>query len=96
MLKRIFVLALATLMALTAIGCTKAPEDTAPQVKPGTAITVSKSTGGNPIGGFDADGNLVYGGDPSVLVDGDTLYLYVGHDISVTDSYVIPEYLCSS
>lgn len=96
MLKRIFVLALATLMALTAIGCTKAPEDTAPQVKPGTAIAVSKSTGGNPIGGFDADGNLVYGGDPSVLVDGDTLYLYVGHDISVTDSYVIPEYLCYS
>lgn len=96
MMKRIFALTLVAVLLLTLFGCDKAPETTAPGVKPGDAITVSKSAGGNPIGGFDADGNLVYGGDPSVMIDGDTLYLYVGHDISSTDTYVIPEYLCYS
>lgn len=97
MLKRIFVLALAALMALSAFGCTQAPDTTDSQTAaPGEAITIFKSTGGNPIGGFDAEGNLVYGGDPSVMIDGDTLYLYVGHDISTDDKYVIPEYLCYS
>ena len=51
----------------------------------------------NSDSGFD----LIYGGDPSVLVDGDTVYLYTGHDAStdkeVADSvYNIPEYLCYS
>ena len=46
--------------------------------------------------GFDDGGGTVYGGDPSALVDGDTLYLYVGHDTASGESYVIPEYLCYS
>lgn len=96
MMKRIFTLALAAMMLLALFGCDQAVETTVPSVKPGDAITISKSTGGNPIGGFDSEGNLVYGGDPSVMIDGDTLYLYVGHDISSTDVYVIPEYLCYS
>lgn len=58
--------------------------------------TVERDSYTNPILGKDDKGNLTYGGDPSVLVDGDTVYLYVGHDISTTDSYVIPEYLCYS
>lgn len=33
-----------------------------------------------------------YGGDPSILVDGDTVYLYVGHDTSVGESYNIIDY----
>ena len=50
-------------------------------------ITLAKSQYTNPIGCVDNNGNRIYGGDPSVLVDGDTVYLYVGHDNS-TDSEV--------
>ena len=103
MSKRVFSLILAVLMLLTLTACGEtspaetsgaASQETLPQ--PGEAIQIARSTGGNPIGGFDADGNLVYGGDPSVMIDGDTLYLYVGHDIAAGESYVIPEYLCYS
>ena len=63
--------------------------------------TLTKSEFTNPLIKEDADGNIVYGGDPSVMVDGDTVYLYTGHDVStdteVSDSiYNIPEYLCYS
>ncbi len=61
-----------------------------------TEIQMEKSTGHNPIAGFDASGKLTYGGDPSILVDGDTVYLYVGHDVSTNSAYNIPEYLCYS
>lgn len=40
--------------------------------------TLAKSELGNPFLGFDENGNRVYGGDPSILVDGDTVYAYVG------------------
>ena len=96
MLKRFFALTLAAMLLLTLFGCDTAPDTTPTGAKPGEAVTIAKSTGGNPIGGFDSEGNLVYGGDPSTLVLGDTLYLYVGHDISAGESYVIPEYLCYS
>lgn len=64
-------------------------------------IAVTKTQTSNPLVGESEDGSLIYGGDPSVLVDGDTVYLYTGHDAStdeqVADSiYVIPEYLCYS
>lgn len=58
-------------------------------------ITLEKSTG-NPMAGFDAEGNKMYGGDPSVLVDGDTVYLYVGHDVSTGNAYDMPEWACYS
>lgn len=58
-------------------------------------ITLEKSAG-NPIAGFDARGSMMYGGDPSVLVDGDTVYLYVGHDVSTNDAYNMPEWACYS
>ena len=35
-------------------------------------ITIEKSKSGNPMLGFDQNGNILYGGDPSILVDGDT------------------------
>ena len=69
-------------------------------IKDGEAI-ITKSTNNNPIFGNDNTGNYTYGGDPSVLTDGDTIYLYTGHDMS-SDSevsravYNIPEYLCYS
>lgn len=64
-------------------------------------VYLEKCTSGNPIAGTSDTGDYIYGGDPSVLVDGDTVYLYTGHDIS-TDTevgrrvYNIPEYLCYS
>ena len=44
------------------------------------------------MGTYDENGDPLYGGDPSILVDGDTVYLYVGHDTSTNDAYEIPEY----
>ena len=62
-------------------------------------ITIEKCTTGNPM--VADNQNIVYGGDPSVLVDGDTVYLYTGHDASTDEEvaksiYNIPEYLCYS
>lgn len=62
----------------------------------GTEITLERDTYMNPISGKDDKGNLIYGGDPAVLVDGDTVYLYTGHDTSKNESYVIPEWVCYS
>ena len=62
-------------------------------------INLEKSLYGNPISRYNDE--LIYGGDPNVLVDGDTVYLYTGHDASSDDEvkkaiYNIPEYLCYS
>ncbi len=62
-------------------------------------ISIDKCTDGNPM--VSDNQNIIYGGDPSVLVDGDTVYLYTGHDASTDDEvsksiYNIPEYLCYS
>lgn len=61
-----------------------------------TPTVLEKSTVGNPILGFDADGNTMYAGDPAAMVDGDTVYIYAGHDTSTGDSYVMPEWVCYS
>lgn len=72
----------------------------APEVKAGE-VYVERNLGNNPMVGDSLTGEYVYGGDPSILVDGDTVYLYTGHDVS-TDAqvkaavYNIPEYLCYS
>lgn len=72
-------------------GCGAAPKET----------TIEKSAVTNPMVRNSDTGDALYGGDPSVLVDGETVYLYTGHDAStdeqVADSvYEIPEYLCYS
>ena len=60
----------------------------------GEEIQIDKSVLGNPIGGFKTDENgensLMYGGDPSVLIEGDKAYLYVGQDTSTAENYVMP------
>lgn len=62
---------------------------------------IEKDVAGNPLFPEDEKGNIFYGGDPSVLVDGETVYAYVGHDES-TDSevnrriYNMKEYCCFS
>lgn len=58
-------------------------------------VVLEKSPG-NPIAGFDAAGKRVYAGDPSILVDGDTVYLYVGHDVSTKEEYHMTEWLSYS
>ena len=66
-----------------------------------TPVTIEKSSGGNPILGFDGDNNMMYAGDPAALVDGDKVYMYAGHDTS-TDTdvsnavYRMPEWVCYS
>lgn len=98
MKKRIFAMLIAAVIAFTAVGCSGngGTEGTGSTTKPGQPISIEKSTLGNPIGGTDDQGNLIYGGDPSVLVVDDTVYLYTGHDTATNESYVIPEYLCYS
>lgn len=89
MKRRILILLLCAVMTLGVCAC-------APKQEPGDPIEIAKSQNGNPIGGFDGEGNLTYGGDPSTLVVGDTLYLYVGHDTASNETYVMPDYLCYS
>ena len=72
----------------------------APEVKDGE-VYLERSLGNNPMVGDSLTGEYVYGGDPSILVDGDTVYLYTGHDTSNDDQvqrkvYMIREYLCYS
>lgn len=61
-----------------------------------TETALEKSTLGNPFLGFDENGNRAYGGDPSILVDGDTVYAYVGHDVAAGEYYSITDYMCYS
>ena len=76
-------------------------DETAEGLEEGEAALV-KSEANNPIaGGTIKTNDLVYTCDPSVLVDGDTVYLYAGHDEATDDevekkAYSIPEYLCYS
>jgi hypothetical protein len=57
---------------------------------------VEKSRSGNPMLGFDANGDTIYAGDPAAYVDGDTVYIYVGHDSATGEYYRMPEWLCYS
>jgi len=67
--------------------------DTRPAAKSTTSVSLEKSTSGNPILGFDSQGNIMYAGDPAATVIDDTVYLYAGHDISTDNSYVMPEWV---
>lgn len=57
---------------------------------------LEKSQSGNPMLGFDENGEILHSGDPSILVDGDTVYCYTGHDTSPGEYYHMPEWLCYS
>ena len=105
-MKRPLAFALALVLALSLCACGGGDAENtggAASGEPGgqetpTPLEIAKSQGGNPLVGYDGEGNLTYGGDPSALVVGDTLYLYVGHDSAAypREEYVIPEYLCYS
>lgn len=93
-MKKTLAFILALILVLSLAACTEKESE----AKGPVPVEIAKSLGGNPLVGFDGDGNITYGGDPSALVIGDTLYLYVGHDSAAypNESYVIPEYLCYS
>jgi len=59
-------------------------------------VQLEKSVGNPVTTAYTEDGKPVYGGDPAVLVDGDTIYLYTGHDEAVTEAYKITEWVCYS
>lgn len=88
-------------LSMVATGFPALPADTdqviaATSQTPGE-ITLPKNSASeiNPIGGY-VDGDILYGGDPAVYVDGDTVYLYEGHDCSTTEGYYMPEWVCYS
>lgn len=91
------VVLVSAMLPLTGILCGDTPvSGQAEKLRIPEEITLEKSDLGNPFLGFDAQGNRAYGGDPSILVDGDTVYAYVGHDVSEVEWYSITEYMCYS
>lgn len=66
------------------------------QLKVSVETTLAKSELGNPFLGFDQNGSRLYGGDPSILVDGDTVYAYVGNDTATGEGYWMPNWRCYS
>ena len=90
--KRFVAAATAMLMCIAVGGyAAVAGQETQPQAK-----VLDKSVSGNPMLGFDENGDVLYGGDPSILVDGDTVYCYVGHDTSTGEYYHMPDWRCYS
>lgn len=64
-------------------------------------VAIKRSLQYNPITGQDENGAWQYGGDPAVLVDNDTIYLYTGRDASSDEEvkkaiYVMREWVCYS
>ncbi len=94
MRRKLLVLMLSSAMAVTSLaGSVIAADKSSDTV---TEKVLNKSKTGNPVLGFDDTGDILYGGDPAALVDGDTVYLYVGHDASSGDGYVMPDWRCYS
>ncbi len=59
-------------------------------------VALERNIASNPIGGYDTDGSLIYGGDPAIMVEGDTVYLYTGRDMAKDDVYSITGWICYS
>lgn len=96
MRKRKFLAAmLAAAVMVTTVTDTMVPASVAKAAEP-VETTIEKTKVSNPILGKDNNGDVLYGGDPSVLVDGDTLYLYTGRDTSTKEAYFMPEWQCYS
>lgn len=98
-MKRMIAGALTTIMTLSLFAAEVPAVDAAgpggAKAAAGEEITIPKSNG-NPMTGKDENGERMWGGDPSILVDGDTVYLYVGHDISSKAYYDMPDWYCYS
>lgn len=86
---------LAAALVVTSVPASLLPADKAEAAVTPVETTITKTEVSNPILG-ENNGNILYGGDPSVLVDGDTIYLYTGRDASQTEAYFMPDWQCYS
>lgn len=89
---------LATALIVTSFPATLFPAGTAEAAGETVPVetTITKTQVSNPIVPSDSEGTLPYGGDPSVLVDGDTVYLYTGRDSSKSEGYYMLDWQCYS
>ena len=91
-MKRKRIMAFLTMLSISACCCQSVGAATI-NLQP---RALQKSDSGNPMLGFDENGDILYGGDPSILVDGDTVYCYVGHDTASGEGYWMPDWRCYS
>lgn len=93
------------LVMLTGIAMCGSPAQADPSDSEPAEKILAKSNSGNPLFGWASDdanlsaegqNGFVYGGDPSIMVDGDTVYAYVGQDVSTGEYYTMPRWLCYS
>lgn len=91
------------LVMLTGITMCGSPAQADPSDSEPVEKVLAKSSNGNPLFGFgpdeiavDGQNGFIYGGDPSIMVDGDTVYAYVGQDVSTGEYYTMPRWLCYS
>lgn len=96
MKKKIFMGALFCMSIFAFAGCSSSDDVDGEKEVNVVDTVIEKSEFGNPMLGFNSLGSVTYGGDPAALVEGDTVYLYTGHDTAVNESYVIPEWQCYS
>ena len=91
------------LVMLTGITMCGSPAQADPSDSEPVEKVLAKSSNGNPLFGFgpeeiaiEGQNGFIYGGDPSIMVDGDTVYAYVGQDVSTGEYYTMPRWLCYS
>lgn len=87
---------LAAALVVTSVPASLLPADKAEAAVTPVETTITKTEVSNPILPSGSQGTLPYGGDPSVLVDGDTVYLYTGRDSSTKESYYMLDWQCYS
>lgn len=89
---------LAAALVVTSFPASLLPADKAGAAETVTPVetTIPKTEVSNPILPEGSEGLLPYGGDPSVLIDGDTLYLYTGRDSSKSEGYYMLDWQCYS
>lgn len=98
---------LAAALVVTSVPASLLPANKAEAtVTPPVETTITKTEVSNPImSTYPNSTNLLYGGDPSVLVDGDTVYLYTGRDAGLDakdapekkdEDYFMPDWQCYS
>lgn len=60
------------------------------------AMSFMSVSANNPIIRTDGNGNRIYGGDPAIYAEGDTVYLFIGRDTATGGGYSMPDWLCYS
>ena len=91
---------LSAVLVATSIPAALVPSDkaSAEQTSTPASVELERTDVSNPIGDYyDESGNIRCGADPAILVDGDTVYLYTGHDVAAkVGNYEMTDWLCYS